>query len=54
MESTGITPVMPMGDSFSGGNSFMWIFGLLILLGLFNGNGLWYDLHIRPTKAFTR
>ena len=38
MDSSGITPVMPMGDSF-GGNSFMWIFGLLILLGLFNGNG---------------
>lgn len=39
--STGITPVMPvggMGDSF-GGNAFVWIFGLLILLGLFNGNG---------------
>ena len=38
---TGITPVMPvggMGDGF-GGNSFMWIFGLLILLGLFNGGG---------------
>ena len=35
---SGITPVMPMGDSFSG-DSFMWIFGLLILLGLFNGNG---------------
>lgn len=38
---SGITPVMPIGgygDSF-GGNSFMWIFGLLILLGLFNGNG---------------
>lgn len=37
----GITPVMPingMGDGF-GGNSFMYIFGLLILLGLFNGNG---------------
>ena len=36
---TGITPVMPIsggGDAF-GGNSFMWIFGLLILLGLFNG-----------------
>ena len=36
----GITPVMPvgsgMGDGF-GGNSFVWIFGLLILLGLFNG-----------------
>ena len=38
MDNGGITPVMPMGDSF-GGNSFMWIFGLLILLGLFNGNG---------------
>lgn len=40
MESgTGITPVMPISDGFGGGNSFMWIFGLLILLGLFNGNG---------------
>ena len=41
-EGTGITPVMPIGgygDGFSGGNSFMWIFGLLILLGLFNGGG---------------
>ena len=42
MDNTnGITPVMPIGgygDGF-GGNSFMWIFGLLILLGLFNGNG---------------
>ena len=37
--STGITPVMPMGDGFGGGNAFIWIFGLLILLGLFNGNG---------------
>lgn len=39
MDSNGITPVMPvngMGDGF-GGNSFVWIFGLLILLGLFNG-----------------
>lgn len=36
MDSTGITPVMPM-DGFGGGNSFVWIFGLLILLGLFNG-----------------
>ena len=33
----GITPVMPIGDG--GTNSFMWIFGLLILLGLFNGGG---------------
>ena len=35
----GIVPVMPMGGDAMGGNSFMWIFGLLILLGLFNGNG---------------
>ena len=34
----GITPVMPVGDGV-GGSSFMWIFGLLILLGLFNGGG---------------
>ena len=33
--STGITPVMPM-DGFGGG-AFIWIFGLLILLGLMNG-----------------
>lgn len=33
-----ITPVMPIGgEGFGGGTSFMWIFGLLILLGLFNG-----------------
>ena len=41
MDTTGITPVMPIGggaDSF-GGNAFVWIFGLLILLGLFNGGG---------------
>ena len=39
-ELNGITPVMPIGggDGF-GGNSFMYLFGLLILLGLFNGNG---------------
>ena len=37
-ESNGIVPVMSYGNDF-GGNSFMWIFGLLILLGLFNGNG---------------
>jgi len=35
MDTTGITPVMPVG----GDGSFMWIFGLLILLGLFNGGG---------------
>ena len=34
----GITPVMPIDGGF-GGDSFMWIFGLLILLGLFNGGG---------------
>lgn len=40
MDTTGITPVMPVSDGgFGGGNSFIWIFGLLILLGLFNGNG---------------
>lgn len=38
MSDNGIMPVMPMGGDF-GGNSFMWIFGLLILLGLFNGSG---------------
>ena len=35
-----ITPVMPVGgmDGFgSGGSAFIWIFGLLILLGMFNG-----------------
>ena len=40
MDSTGITPVMPVGGmdgAFGGGNAFIWIFGLLILLGLFNG-----------------
>lgn len=38
--STGITPVMPIGggyDGFAGGGSFMWIFGLIVLLALFNG-----------------
>jgi len=35
---TGITPVMSVGNEFGGG-AFVWIFGLLILLGLFNGNG---------------
>ena len=39
MDTNGITPVMPMGDGFGGGNAFIWIFGLLILLGLFNGSG---------------
>ena len=36
MDSTGITPVMNMGDTGMG-NGFMGIFGLLILLGLFSG-----------------
>ena len=35
MDSTGITPVMNMGDG--GMNGFMGIFGLLILLGILNG-----------------
>ena len=42
MDNTGITPVMPVGGGYDGGfggNSFLWIFGLLILLGMFNGNG---------------
>lgn len=40
MDNTGITPVMPIGGmdgAFGGGNAFVWIFGLLILLGLMNG-----------------
>ena len=36
MDSTGIMPVMNMDGGF-GGNGFLYIFGLLILLGLFNG-----------------
>ena len=45
MDNGGITPVMNVGggygygDGWGGGGSFMWIFGLLVLLGLFNGNG---------------
>lgn len=38
---TGITPVMPVGgmnDGFGNGG-FAWIFGLIVLLALFNGNG---------------
>lgn len=43
MDNGTITPVMPIGgDGFGGGTSFMWIFGLLILLGLFNGGGFGY------------
>ena len=39
MDSTGITPVMSVGGDgmFGGGNAFLYIFGLLILLGLLNG-----------------
>ena len=39
MDSTGITPVMPMGGDggFGGLNGFGGIFALLILLGLFSG-----------------
>ena len=38
-DSNGITPVMPIGGNGDwGGNGFMWIFGLLILMGMFNGN----------------
>ena len=37
MDNTGITPVMSVGNDGFGGNGFMYIFGLLILLGLFNG-----------------
>ena len=40
MDNTGIMPVMPVGNDSMGGNSFMWLFGLLILLGLFNGGGI--------------
>lgn len=41
MDTTGITPVMPIGgaEGFGGGNSFVWIFGLIVLLALFNGGG---------------
>ena len=39
MDTTGITPVMPVGgnDGMFGGNGFIGIFGLLILVGLLNG-----------------
>lgn len=38
----GITPVMPVGgmdNGFGGGNAFVWIFGLLILMGMMGGGG---------------
>ncbi|MBR5379334.1 MAG: hypothetical protein IK140_02260 [Clostridia bacterium] len=38
MDGSSITPVMPVGDNnMFGGNGFLGIFGLLILLGIFNG-----------------
>ena len=38
MDSTGVTPVMNVGnDGMFGGSGFMGIFGLLILVGLLNG-----------------
>ena len=37
MDNSGIMPVMDMNSGFGGGNSFIWIFGLLILMGMFNG-----------------
>lgn len=43
MDGTGITPVMPMGNDGFGANGFMYIFGLLILLGLFNGGGFGFN-----------
>ena len=42
MDNGGITPVMPIGNGYGdgfGGGSFMWIFGLIVLLALFNGGG---------------
>ena len=47
MDNGGITPVMPIGngygDGFGGGGSFMWIFGLIVLLALFNGGGFGFN-----------
>lgn len=40
MDSTGITPVMNMGNDVGFGGGGMWIFALLILLLLGNGGGL--------------
>jgi hypothetical protein len=40
MDNGSITPVLPVGtgtDGFGGGNAFIWIFGLLILMSMFNG-----------------
>ena len=50
--TSGITPVMPLGgDAFGGGNSFVWIFGLLILLGLFNGGGFGFGNNTNALNA---
>lgn len=38
MDST-IQPVMPVGDGGFGGSSFMYIFALILLIGLFGGGG---------------
>lgn len=39
-ETSGIMPVMPVGSNDTwGGGSFMWIFALIILMGMFNGGG---------------
>lgn len=47
MDNGGITPVMPIGngygDGFGGSGSFMWIFGLIVLLALFNGGGFGFN-----------
>lgn len=40
MDSTGITPVMPMGNGGFGDGSAIWLFALLILFGM-GGNGFW-------------
>lgn len=37
------------GDGF--GSSFMWIFGLLILMGMFNGGGMWGNNGYAPQYA---
>ena len=39
MDSTGITPVMPMGGDGIGNSALIWIFALLILAGGGFGNG---------------
>lgn len=51
MDGTGITPVMPMGDGIGGGNSFMWIFGLIVLLALFNGGGFGFGGNAAGTAS---